>query len=79
LWNPARGMPEADWVIRQRERRSLAAERGSGKAKQLPSGLCPEQPARVPRLCGPARGMPDADQAIMIRQRERLSPAAERG
>jgi len=49
----------------------------SGSAKQLPSGLCQEQWARVPRLWGPGRCMLDADQAI--RQPKRRVPAAERG
>ena len=73
---PARGMPDEDRVIRQQERSSPAPERGSGSAKQLPSGLCPEQRARVSYLWGPARCMLDADQAIL--QNERRLPAAAR-
>ena len=60
--------------------RSPTANLGSGSAKQLPLGLCPEQRARVPCLWGPARGLPGADQGIRrLWSRAPLAKAAELG
>jgi hypothetical protein len=69
LWEPARCLPDTNQSILWQGRRSPSVEWGSGSAKHLPSGLCPELQTRAPLLWGPARSLLDAYQGIQLQER----------